>query len=154
MADSSQAWQQLEAEMALTPAGEVPERLIVEGVLASATTLDNPPGMTQIRLVEDRADRVVVEVTAEESGWLFIADSWYPGWQASVDQKQTPLYRADYLFRAIWLPAGRHEVVFAYRPASFRAGLGLSLADGLSVLLWLNRRKSWKRTAQAPEQQG
>ncbi len=154
VADSSQAWRQLEAEMALTPAGEVPERLIVEGVPVDAATLDNPPGMAQIRLVEDRADRVVVEVTAEEPGWLFMADSWYPGWQASVDQEQTPLYRVDYLFRAVWLPAGRHEVVFAYRPASFRAGLGLSLAGGLSVLLWLNRRRWWKRTTQAPEQQG
>jgi hypothetical protein len=65
----------------------------------------------------------------------FIAGVWYPGWTCTVDGRATPLYRADYLFRAVELPEGAREVVFTFEPASYRRGRAVSLAALVLVLL-------------------
>jgi uncharacterized membrane protein YfhO len=65
-----------------------------------------------------------------------LTDVYYPGWTASVDGTAVPIHRANYAFRAVAVPPGRHVVEFHYRPASVRYGLLLSLAGAL-VLGWL-----------------
>lgn len=57
-----------------------------------------------------------------------LSDTYYPGWEATVDGQSTPILRGDVLFRAIRLPAGEHDVVFHFDPASIRAGLAISIA--------------------------
>jgi uncharacterized membrane protein YfhO len=60
-----------------------------------------------------------------------LTDSWYPGWVAFVDGKETPIHRADYIFRAVPLTPGEHSVVFEYRPMSLLWG---AIISGLSVI--------------------
>jgi uncharacterized membrane protein YfhO len=82
-----------------------------------------------------------VQVQAEQPGWLVLADTWYPGWQVQVDGQPANLLRANYLFRAVALPAGAHAVSFTYRPLSFWVGLGISLlAWGLWGVLRFRRK--------------
>jgi uncharacterized membrane protein YfhO len=68
-----------------------------------------------------------------DGGWLVLADTWYPGWQAAVDGERVPLYRADYLFRAVEVPPGEHQVSFTYRPLSVRLGVLISILAWLAV---------------------
>jgi uncharacterized membrane protein YfhO len=51
-----------------------------------------------------------------------------------VDGVETPIYQANYLFRAVPLNAGDHEVRFVYRPKSFAVGAALSLTFLLTVV--------------------
>lgn len=76
-----------------------------------------------------------VEITANlaAAGYVVLLDTFYPGWVATVDGQSTPIYRADYLDRAVFVPAGPHTVLFEYRPWSFRAGLGLAV--GMMVVI-------------------
>ncbi|RMG12259.1 MAG: hypothetical protein D6731_14195, partial [Planctomycetota bacterium] len=67
------------------------------------------------------------QVTAPAAGWLVVADVWYPGWRARVDGVPVPVLRADYLFRAVPVPAGRHQVTLTYRPWTFSLGLTITL---------------------------
>lgn len=94
-----------------------------------------------------RPDRV--EVDAEGPGLLVLADPWFPGWVATVDGAEAEIYRADFLFRGVALPPGRHSVVFAFRPRSLRIGRALSLATAAGVvaltLLSLLRRRSGRK---------
>ena len=85
-------------------------------------------------IVEDDPGRVVVDVRTAGGAWLVVADAWYPGWRARVDGRPAPLYVANYLFRALRVPAGEHRVEMVYRPASF--GLG-ALLTGLAGMLWM-----------------
>jgi vacuolar-type H+-ATPase catalytic subunit A/Vma1 len=64
----------------------------------------------------------------------------YPGWKASVDGDAQPIQRANYLFRAVRVPAGRHTVRFRYQPTSFRAGAAISLAALTGILLLFRAR--------------
>jgi hypothetical protein len=85
----------------------------------------------------DEAGPHVLELVVEspEGGWLVVADTWYPGWVASVDGTQSELYRANYLFRAIMIPQGRHVVEFSYQPISFYLGSGLSAIGLIAIVL-------------------
>ena len=70
-------------------------------------------------LVVDRATEVVVEATAPRGGLLLLADTWYPGWEATVDGRPTPVLRADFAHRAVYLPP-------ASRPGRVHLPAGLS----------------------------
>jgi len=73
-----------------------------------------------------------------------LTDAYYPGWRALVDGLETPIYRADLLFRAVYLPAGQHRVEFIYDPLSFKLGAAISLAALLGLVggtAWWSRRR-------------
>lgn len=86
-------------------------------------------------------NNVSVSVSANEDGYLVLADSWYPGWQATIDGQRTEILQADYLFRAVFVPQGSHVVKFNYQPLSFYGGLALS-ALGWLLMAWLLWRMS------------
>ena len=85
--------------------------------------------------VESRPNRVTVRLAPGSAGYLVLADIWYPGWRCTIDGRDAPLYRADYLFRAVELPENAREVVFTFEPASYRRGRFISLAALAGVLL-------------------
>jgi len=85
-----------------------------------------PAPRGSVRLVRDEPEDVIVAVPGTAAAFLVLTDLYYPGWTAFVDGHEVPIHRANYLFRAVWLPQGAREVRFLFRPTSFRAGLGLA----------------------------
>jgi hypothetical protein len=82
-------------------------------------------------ILEDRSEVVRIRVRSTRPGFLFLADQYYPGWEARVNDMPTPIMRANYAFRLVRVPAGEAMVDFRYRPQSVRWGMivsGLSLA--------------------------
>jgi uncharacterized membrane protein YfhO len=63
-----------------------------------------------------------------------------------VDGQETPIYRANYLFRAVYVPAGQHSVDFVYRPRAFRLGLLISLCATVAVSVALGYFTTWRRS--------
>jgi hypothetical protein len=68
-----------------------------------------------------------LEVRAGSYGFLLLNELSYPGWNAYLDGQRTRVWRANYLFRAIEVPPGEHEVEFRFEPDSLKLGLALSL---------------------------
>lgn len=97
-------------------------------------------------IVAESADRVTIEAELDAPGWLLLTDTWDPGWRATVDGARVEIERANLAFRALRLPAGRHAVVFRYRPASALLGLGVSLATLLLLSARLVARRAARRS--------
>jgi uncharacterized membrane protein YfhO len=96
-------------------------------------------------LISDRANYVRFNLSAEGDGFLVLSDVWYPGWKARVDGMDTPILRANYLFRAVPVSNGEHTVEMIYQPPSFLAGLAVTL---LAILgLGITYRLSGNRHA-------
>jgi hypothetical protein len=103
--------------------------------------LDRDPGITgggqggvvPAAITAYAPERVAITVDAPAPGVLVLTDSYYPGWRARVDGTDREIIRANGLFRAVAVPAGRREVVFEYRPESLRRGMAIS-ALSLGIL--------------------
>ena len=100
---------------------------IAEGGDAGAS----PAGDARIEDYEN--DRVVIRARADRPGLVVLADSWYPGWKATVDGRDADVERVDYAVRGVAIGPGSHRVELTYAPASFRAGWIVSLLALLAI---------------------
>ncbi len=90
---------------------------------------------TEIHWDKDDALEIKLRIQTQSPGYLVLADNYYPGWKATVDGLKTEIYNADICFRAVQVPAGKHEIRFFYEPASFRWGAYISLCSALLFIL-------------------
>ena len=91
--------------------------------------------------------QVQISAAAPEGGWLVLSDLYYPGWEAFVDGIRAPIHRGNYLFRAVELSPGNHQVRFVYRPAPLRTGIVLCIvALAIVAALFAPRNaQTWSR---------
>ena len=95
--------------------------------LASAEGI--PTG--EVAITTYAPEQVEISVSTSHDAYLLLTDAWYPGWTAALDGTTVPIYRADILFRAVFIPSGTHTLVMHYTPT----GWGQILPVG--VLAWL-----------------
>ncbi|HLY09261.1 MAG TPA: YfhO family protein [Planctomycetota bacterium] len=86
-------------------------------------------------------DSSELEVTVKSPALLIVAETDYPGWQATVDGRPTPILKANLAFRAVEIPAGTHRVEFGFHPWFARAG---SLASLLFLILAPVAARRWR----------
>jgi len=71
------------------------------------------------------------------AGWLILADAYYPGWRAAIDDAPIEIQLANAAFRAVKLPAGSHQVEFWYEPMPVKSGGLISLMCLVGVIIGL-----------------
>jgi hypothetical protein len=94
-----------------------------------------------VSLVSRRSSRVELSTDALADRLLVFFDAFEEGWTAAVDGAPADVFRADTAFRAVKIPAGRHRVVFAYRPPGLRDGMRLMFAGALGLALFVTRTR-------------
>jgi len=76
-----------------------------------------------------------IKTTTTGNNLLFLSETYYPvGWKAFIDGKEIPIYRANYLFRAVVVPPGVHKLEMKFEPKGFYFGKNLSLAANIVIL--------------------
>ena len=128
------------ARMIDSLAGDDPRQAVVmtEDPLASLPGFPRQPFLPASWHSTD-PDRVTLTVTTSAPGLLVVADTWMPGWTATVDGQQASVERGNHAQRVVTLPvAGRHQVILTYQAPGFKIGLRISLiAAGIWLLLSL-----------------
>ncbi|HPK96174.1 MAG TPA: hypothetical protein PLD50_25335, partial [Polyangiaceae bacterium] len=118
----------------------------------------NPQDMSRKAQVIRRSDtEVEIEATASQGAYLFLAETYQPSWQATVDGVSTPVVRANMMGRAVWVPPGTHRILFFY-PLSrawiqkllWSAGVFVFLIMGGSVAGWYARKNRRVTALKAP----
>jgi hypothetical protein len=119
--------------------------------MAVETFLEQDPRLTlgpveggSATITSYRLNDVTVRTRSPGPALLRLADLWYPDWTATVDGKPAPVLKADYLLRAVPVPAGEHEVVFRFRSPAVRRGMILSLSS-LALILATLAVSTWRR---------
>ena len=84
---------------------------------------------------------VEIEAVVDESKFLILSDTYYPGWKAHVDGKLDKIYRADYILRAVYLKPGKHIVKFTYDPFSFKMGAIITLGTIFVIMSLITGRE-------------
>ena len=113
---------------------------LVESALACTGTA---PEAGEAEIVWYEGNRIEVQVRGG-GGLLILSEVDYPGWRATVDGDPVRLVRADYVLRALCVPAGEHRVVLVYDPTPAKIGLaitGVALSAVVAVAVWETREK-------------
>ena len=119
-------------------------------VAADAAAAGGYPGSSRcdLRWAEDEPDRVAFDVDAPDRAFVVLADTFFPGWEARVDDSPVPIHRVNQVARGIAVPAGRHRVTMRYLPEGWsasvpvtRAAMILWLALSLALAAWSARRR-------------
>jgi len=84
------------------------------------------------------ARRENIEVETPGPAMVVVAQAYHHNWRASVDGAPVPLWRANYAFQAIAVPAGQHRIKLVYQDDAFQAGGVISMASILICAVgWL-----------------
>jgi hypothetical protein len=102
---------------------------------AEAKASDGQAEVGQVTVVEQGSQRVLLTVEAPSAGFVVLTDTFYRGWQATVDGQPATIWPANLAFRAVAVEAGPHEIVFSYQPRSFTIGLWVSAITLITVLI-------------------
>ncbi len=91
-------------------------------------------------IVSYENEAVEMRTSSAQDAILILTDSYLPGWVARVDGQESPILRADYLFRAVEVPAGAHTVTFSFEPRSLALGAVLTFLGALLVVVVIGYR--------------
>ena len=116
--------------------------------LPAAAAADTLPGRS-IALVEYHANRLRYEYSTPAEAVAVFSEIYYDkGWTATIDGEETPAFRADYVLRAMRLPAGTHVVEWRFRAPGWRAAEAVTgicsvviLASAAAAVVLAVRRK-------------
>ncbi len=116
--------------------------------LAALDVAENAAGLGDLsdvcKVTEYLPNRVRLQATLAKPGLLVMNDAYDPSWQASVSAagdarrdtaKTVPVLRVNRILRGIQLPAGEHEILLQYRPASLMRGATISAISWGALLL-------------------
>ena len=143
------------AEVLLEAPGYPADKLVNLKPGAGIPLADHPPELdspssapfTATIALHEAWNYLRIELASPQPGYLVLAYTYYPGWQASVDSRPAAILRANYAFMALPVEAGEHQVILRYRPVSLALGAlisGLSLLTVIAVAAvgWRRKRKA------------
>ncbi len=81
----------------------------IEGTITSSKACD-------VKLVEYTDGYCEVDIDARKNGFLIFSENYYPGWSVSIDGERDDLLEINGLVQGVFVKAGRHRVVFKYKP--------------------------------------
>lgn len=96
-----------------------PQQAVLLDVEPPLVTPEGPaPSHADVRLTRYENTEVEIEVTTATDGFVVLNDIWHPWWRAEIDGVEAEILKANVLFRAVQVPAGKHKVRFSFHPFS------------------------------------
>jgi Bacterial membrane protein YfhO len=97
-----------------------------------------------IKLIEQKPYRMKYESQSAVDGVAVFSEIYYPkGWHATIDGKEVPILQADYVLRALQVPAGKHSIEFTFEPKPYTIGNKITMASSWLLLLIVLGSVGW-----------
>jgi hypothetical protein len=92
--------------------------------------------LSRIKVTTIKPPLITYESESAVNGLAVFSEIFYPkGWKATIDGKEVPILRADYVLRALEVPAGKHHIEFRFEPKPYLIGNKVTLASSWILLL-------------------
>lgn len=112
---------------ALVQEGKVHEKLKSNYIVDS---------LASIKLVDSRSNYLKYESNNPNEGVAVFSEIYYPkGWKITIDGKETEMFEADYVLRALLIPGGKHTIEFKFDPEVVSKGSKIALISSILILL-------------------
>ncbi len=130
------------------------EDTVTKGLSMSEVTapslIGRAGGESVLTLTSYEANALTFEAETDRQRLAVFSDIYYPGWQCTIDGEPAPILRADYVLRAVVIPAGKHHIAFRFDPQSLHTteaiantaliALALLLIALVAVGVWRKRK--------------
>lgn len=101
-----------------------------------------PDSLDNIVLKSYAPNALQYEVDTKQGGTVVFSEIYYPGWRSYIDGEEVSHGRANYILRAMNVPAGKHTIEFVFDPQSLHAtetiafiALGIMLLGALGAIV-------------------
>ena len=111
--------------------------LVLEKDMAGLISVKtNTDSTANISLLYNDNDIIEYKSHSASAGFAVFSEIYYAdGWVATIDEKETPIIRTNYVLRGLAVPAGDHRIKFEFKPASFYNSSKAGIIS--SVFIWL-----------------
>ena len=121
-----------------TPA-DLMTRLRATDLQRQTLMFDAPPALEtcvgdSVAITERTANHIVIDARMVCKGMVIVSETYFPGWQAKVDDAPAVIHQAYGVLRGIVVPDGKHRIRLEYRPVSVYVGAALTAAAMLIAL--------------------
>ena len=86
-------------------------------------------------LISYKNSEVVIKTQSPGQSFLILSDTYYPGWKAFIDGRETTIYKTNGIVRGTFVSPGTHLVRFVYSPLSFKIGALVSISTLIPLIL-------------------
>lgn len=100
--------------------------------------------LASVSLMEHQPPYLKYESESSTKGIVVFSEIYYPkGWHAFIDGNEVPILRADFILRALEVPAGKHIIEFKFEPQPYVIGNKITMASGWLLLLVVMGSIGW-----------
>ncbi len=90
----------------------------------------------EIKLTSYKENELIYDYESEGERLVLFSELYYPqGWKVSIDGEETEHFRANYVLRALQVPAGKHQITFSFEPEVVQMGSKITLASFIVLVL-------------------
>jgi hypothetical protein len=100
-------------------------------------TLTDSDSSATIDISDHKPNYLKYQSHSSRPALAVFSEIYYPGWKATIDGKDAPVMRADYILRALEVPAGDHTIEFSFEPKPYVVGNKVTMASSWLALLIL-----------------
>jgi len=94
--------------------------------------------LSTIKLISYQPNKLIYETNTKNDQLAVFSEIYYDkGWNAYIDGKLTPHFRANYILRSMIIPGGSHKVEFKFEPKVYQVGEKVSYASSIALLIFL-----------------
>jgi len=110
---------------------------ILDDDFAANVSGDSYSGSGSIELVNYHPDRMTYSFSSTDKELAVFSEIYYDGWKAYVDGQEVPISRANYVLRAIEVPAGDHDIIFEFESETYNKSGVMANIGSVGILLFL-----------------
>jgi hypothetical protein len=106
-------------------------------LIYNLNTIRNFPDETSITNISNNHGEMTFQTNSSGNSFIVISNSYYPGWKAFVDNKETDILQVNINSQGLQIAPGKHDVRLFYDPDSYKNGKFISIASWLIVAMVL-----------------
>lgn len=91
--------------------------------------------ISNIQIIKDANNSLIFNTNNNCDRLVFISNSYFPGWQAKIDNQKTIIYQTNHMFQSVFVPAGQHQIVLNYYPTHLNIAIVLALFSTATLLV-------------------
>jgi hypothetical protein len=93
-----------------------------------------------VKLTEYQPDKLTYAFTSPNQEIVVFSENYYKGnvdWISSIDGKEVPHFQANYVLRAMVVPAGKHTIEFVFKPVTVEKGRKIDFGASIAWVLFV-----------------